>query len=287
MIRFSPVEAALEGLRVVRREPWAVLYWIAVWALALAAIGAIKAVGGGPVARGSHRDTLGIIRSYGPLGMVLVPSLLALWVMNTATVYRAVLRPGEHGWHLFKLGADEARIAAVSAGGAVLIAIFSGVPAYLLFVLFSPIFEAAPGLNRPIAVVGTISTIVLDFWIIVRLSLVPVQTFAEQRFPLNQYWPFARRRAWTLFLSYMLVAIEMLVVIVALLLIGGWVLDALIHAINAWSGPPIWRRVLMLALVPFVALQAAAVSVALSVLLGGCQAYAYRAIHAGLAEEAS
>jgi hypothetical protein len=281
MTRFSPVNAALEGLRVVRREPWAVVYWIAVWALALAAIGAIKALGGGPVARGSPRDTFGVIRSYGPLATIVVPLLLALWVMNTATVYRAVLRPGEHGWHLFKLGADEARIAVVSGVGGLLIAVFGGVPTYLLFVLFSPIFEAAPGLNRPIALVGAVVTIVLDFWIIVRLSLVAAQTFAEQRFPVSSYWGFARRRAWVLFLSYLLVAAEMLAVIVALLLVGGFVLDTLIHTVSAWSGPAIWRRVLLLALVPFVALQAAALSVALSVLLGGCQAYAYRAIQAG------
>lgn len=276
--RFSPTQAALEGLRVVRREPQAVLYWIAVWALALAAIGAIKAIGGGPVAHGTPHDTVSLIRSYGPLAMILVPLLLALWVMNTATVYRAVLRPGEHGWHLFKLGSDEARIAVVSACGMALIALFGGVPTYLLFVLFSPIFEAAPGLNRQIALVGTITTIGLDFWIIVRFSLVPIQTFAERRFAASAYWSFTRGASWPLFLSYVIVVLEMLVAIVALLLVGGWVLDALSHLVGAWKGPDILRRLLLLGLVPFVAVQAAALSVALSVLLGGCQAYAYRAI---------
>jgi hypothetical protein len=279
-LEFSPAAAALEGVRVVRREPQAVIYWIFVWALALAAIGAIKALGGGPVARGAPRDTLGLLRSYGPLATILVPLLLGLWVMNTATVYRAVLRPGEHGWHLFKLGADEARIAVVSAVGAVLIAVFGGVPAYLLFVLFSPIFQAAPGLNRQIALVGAVTTIVLDFWIILRFSLVAVHTFATQRFDVAGYWPFTRGRSFALFLAYLLVVAEILVVALVLFLVGGWIEQALMTTAHGWTGPQIWRRVILLALVPFVAAQAAAFSVALTVLLGGCQAFAYRAIEA-------
>lgn len=275
---FSAADAALEGLRVVRREPSAVIYWIFVWALALAAIGAIKALGGGPVARGEPRDTLGLLRSYGPLAMVLVPLLLALWVMNTATVYRAVLRPGEHGWHLFKLGADEARIAVVSAVSALLIAVFGGVPTYLLFVLFSPIFQAAPGFNRQIALAGAVTTIVLDIWIIVRLSLVAPHTFAARKFELASYWPFTRGSSITLFLSYLLVVVEILIVALGLFLIGGWVLQTLMTTADSWKGAPLWRRIILLALVPFVAAQAAAFSVALTVILGACQAFAYRAI---------
>jgi len=277
-LRFSPAEAALEGVRVARREPKAVFYWVFVWALALAAIGAIKALGGGPVARGSRGDLVGLIRSYGPLAMILVPSLLALWVMNTATVYRAVLKRGEHGWHLFKLGAEEARIAVVSAVGGLLIALFGGVPAYLLFVLFSPIFQAAPGLNRQIALVGAITTIALDIWIIVRFSLVPLQAFAEGRFDLAAYWPFTRGHAWALFLSYLIVVGEILIVALALFVVGGWMLQALMETAHAWTGPRVLRRIILLGLATLLAIQVAAFWVALSVLICGCQAFAYRAI---------
>jgi hypothetical protein len=276
--RFSPVQAALEGFRVLRREPQAVLYWLAVWAIALAVIGAIKAAGGGPATHTPARDTVSLIRSYGPFATILVPLLLALWVMNTATVYRAVLRPGEHGWHLFKLGSDEARIAVVSFCGMVLVAVFGSFPTYLLFVLFSPIFEAAPGHNREIALAGAFTTIVLDVWIVIRFSLAAVQTFAEERFPVADHWGFTRGYAWRLFVAYVLVVLEMLLVLVVLALVGGWVLGALVQLVGAWRGPDLLRRALLIGLVPFVALQAAAFSVALSLLLGGCQAYAYGAI---------
>jgi len=279
MIRFSPVQAALEGLRVVRREPWAVVYWIAVWALALAAIGAIKAVGGGPVARGSPRDTLGVIRSYGPLGMVLVPSLLALWVMNTATVYRAVLRPGEHGWHLFKLGADEARIAVVSAVGSLLLIVFGGAPAFLLFVLFNPIFAVAPGFNWVIAFVGAVTTVCLEIWIAVRFSLAPVETFAEERFPLAAYWSLTRGSFWRVFATYLLVVAEIIAFLILFAVIG-WVVGVATALTLDWHGPDLMRRLLLLALVPVLALMGAALLVGPSVLINGAQAYVYRAIRA-------
>jgi hypothetical protein len=285
MTRFSPVNAALEGLRVVRREPWAVVYWIAVWALALAAIGAIKALGGGPVARGSPRDTLGVIRSYGPLGMVLVPSLLALWVMNTATVYRAVLRPGEHGWHLFKLGADEARIAVVSAVGSLLLILFGGAPAFLLFVLFNPIFAAAPRLNWIIAFIGALTTVCLEIWIAVRFSLAPVETFAEERFPLSAYWSLTRRNFWRLFATYLLVVAE-IIAFLLLFAIVGWAVGVATALIVDWHGHDLARRLLLLGLVPILALMGAALLVGPSILINGAQAYVYRAIRAARAAAA-
>ena len=105
MTRFSSVDAALEGLRVIKREPMAVVYWIAVWAFALAMIAVIRIATGSATPTHST-DSVGLIHRYGPLAAVLAPAVLVLWVMTTATVYRAVLRPGEHGWHLFKLGPE-------------------------------------------------------------------------------------------------------------------------------------------------------------------------------------
>src|SRR6185437_4299662 len=170
--RLSPVEAALEGLRVVRREPWAVAYWIGVWAVALALIAIIRLATGALAPLHPSADGLDAFRRFGPLALVLAPTLFVLWTMTTATVYRAVLRPGEHGWHLFKLGPDEARIAALSAVETLLLALLGGVPAYLLLVLLNPIFEVAPGFSRAIAIGGFVATILINAWLAVRLSLL-------------------------------------------------------------------------------------------------------------------
>ena len=219
---FSPLAAATEGLRMMRREPMAVLYWVAVWALALAAVGGVEAfVGGTPAPAGAARNARSLVRSVGPLAPVLVPVLLALWVMNTATIYRAVLRPGEHGWHLFKLGADEARIAVVGLAGTLLVALCGSLPrAFLLQLIFRPMFQAAPNLSQFIAIAGFLATVSLEIWIAVRLSLAPAETFAEKGFPVAVYWPLTRHHFWQLFATYLIVVVEILVFLLLFALVG-------------------------------------------------------------------
>jgi len=279
MHAFSPLDAAFEGIRVVRREPKAVLYWVAVWALALAAIALIRLFTGALTAPRGPADDLSVIRRYGPLAVVLAPTVLVLWIMTTATVYRAVLRPGEHGWHLFKLGPDEARIAVLSAAETVFLALLGGAPAYLLLVLLNPIFEVAPTFNFWIALAGFVGTMAINIWLAVRLSLAPAQTFAERGFPFRAYWGFARGRFWRVLASYVLVAIEVLAFLVASVVVGlvfGWLAEAAIH----WQGAALLRRVTLWLLVAVLAFLTAVVWVAPAILICGCQAYLYRAIAA-------
>jgi hypothetical protein len=278
MTRFSSVDAALEGLRVIKREPMAVVYWIAVWAFALAMIAVIR-IATGSATPAHSTDSVGLIHRYGPLAAVLAPAVLVLWVMTTATVYRAVLRPGEHGWHLFKLGPDEARIAVLSALETVLLTLLGGVPAYLLLVLLNPIFEALPSLNRLIAFVGFVLTVLIDGWIVIRLSLSPAQTFCERGFPFSSYWGFARRRSWRLLLSYIVVALEVLAFVI-LSLVVALVLGALSEAVLSWNDPTLVRRIVLLALAATWAIYSAVAAVIPLTLICGCQAYAYRAIAA-------
>ena len=254
------------------------LYWVAVWAFALAMIAIVRLATGSPTAAHST-DSAGLIRRYGPLAVVLAPTVLALWIMTTATVYRAVLRPGEHGWHLFKLGPDEARIAILSALETVIFAALGGVPAYLLLVLLNPIFEALPSLNRLIAFTGFVLTILIDMWIAVRLSLAPVQTFHDRGFPFSAYWGFARGRYWAVLLSYIIVAVEVLVFLLISVVVG-LVFGTLAEAVIRWNDPTLLRRVVLWLLVAILAIFTAIVWVVPLTLICGCQAYAYRAIAA-------
>ncbi|HVN02645.1 MAG TPA: hypothetical protein VMT68_20775 [Caulobacteraceae bacterium] len=276
MTRFSTVDAALEGLRVMRREPMAVLYWVGVWAVALTAIAAIRLLTGS-TPQHAPATHLSVFQRYGPWAMVLAPAVLALWVMTTATVYRAVLRPGEHGWHLFKLGPDEARIAILSAAETVLIALLGGVPAYLLLVLLNPVFELAPGFSRITAIVGFVLTILIDMWLAVRLSLAPAQTFYARGFPFGDYWGFARGHYWRLLASYMLVALEVLVFLSVSVIVGGSV-TAVGAALSSWQGGGLLRRALLWLLVPTAAFLFGIFWVVPLTLVCGCQAYALRII---------
>lgn len=279
MARLSAVEAALEGLRVVRREPWAVAYWVAVWAVALALIATVRLATGALAPVRPSADGLDTFRRFGPLALVLAPTLFVLWVMTTATVYRAVLRPGEHGWHLFKLGPDEARIAAINVVEAVLLTPLGIVPAYLLLVLLNPIFAVAPGFSRAIAVGGFLATILIDAWLAVRLSLLPVQTFAARGFPVGAYWGFARGRFWKMLLMYLLVVVEVfgfLIVSVAALAAVGFLADVTI----AWHDGGLLHSAALWVLVVVLAVLTAILFVGPLILVCGCQANAYRAIAA-------
>jgi hypothetical protein len=279
MTDFSPVTAAFEGLRVMRREPRAVFSWVGVWMAALVVIGALE-VFTAPRAFGARPPTstlVALVHRFGPLWPILVATLLVLWIMTTATVFRAVLRPDEHGWHLFKLGRDETLLAAITAAGSLLLVVFGSGPALVLFVLVKPVLAVVPALGRWIVAIGTVATLCLEFWIAVRLSLAPVHTFAEGRFHVVGYWRLTGKHFWSLLLSYLIVVVEICVFLLALglvVLVFGWIGAS----IGAPHGLDLLKRASLLGLVLVAAVLSAVFFVAPLILVCACQASAYRAI---------
>ncbi len=272
-----PLAAASEGLRVMRREPKAVLSWIGVWTGALAGIAVIKMISGGsPMAPGAA-GWEGLARSFGPLAVVLIPTLLILWIMTTSTVYRAVISPNEHGWHLFKLGPDEARLGLITSVGFFLVVVFGGAPALLLFVLVKPILTAAPGLGHWMVDLGALATVCLELWIAVRLSLASVHTFAEGRFHVVGYWRLTRGYFWRLLASYLLVFL-LIVAFVAALAVAAIVSGWLAQALGVPHGLDLARRAALMILALILALMSATFFVVPSVIVLACQAHAYRTI---------
>lgn len=130
----------------------------------------------------------GLMSRFGRFWPVLVVVLLVLWTMNMASLYRAVLRRDEHGWHLFKLGPDELRLAVITAAALVALTALGSLPMLGLYVLAQPFFAVLPGFGRWIVMAGVLGTVGVELWIAIRLSLAPVHTFAEKRFHLIGYW---------------------------------------------------------------------------------------------------
>ncbi|HEY5106939.1 MAG TPA: hypothetical protein VII73_09240 [Caulobacteraceae bacterium] len=280
MIALSPIAVALEGVAVMRREPKAVIGWIAVWLLALIVIGALKAATGTPVslARGGHGG-FSLTQGFGPLTVLLIPTLLVLWIMTTATVFRAVIRPHEHGWHLFKLGPDEARLGIITAIGCGLVVIFGSGPALILLVLIKPVLAVVPALGRWIVIPGTIATVCLEFLIAVRLSLIAVHTFAEGRFHVIGYWRLTRGYFWRLLGGYLIVFVQIgafLVMVGLVALLFGWAA----MSVGSPHGVDLGRRALLLGLAAVAALLSAIVFVVPLIIISAAQAYAFRAIAA-------
>lgn len=252
--------------------------WIGVWMLVLAGIAVIKVISGGSaVGAGGRQGWIGLLRGFGPLAVVLIPALLVLWIMTIASVFRAVISPEEHGWHLFKLGPDESRLGLITAVGFVLMVLFGSAPALLLFVLVKPILAVAPGLGHWIVDLGALATVCLELWIAVRLSLTAVHTFAEGRFHVVGYWRLTRGYFWPLLASYLIVFVEIVAFILAVAVaavLSGWVASA----VGVPHGVDGARRAVLLVLALVAALMSAIFFVVPTAIVCACQAFAYRAI---------
>ncbi|HEV2363432.1 MAG TPA: hypothetical protein VGS12_04460 [Caulobacteraceae bacterium] len=250
-----------------------------IWFAALIVLGTLQLLTMGARAA-APSDSPGLANRFGPLWPLIVAALLTLWIMTTATVFRAVLRPAEHGWHLLRLGADEGRLAMITAAGFVLVALFGSGPAIALLALARPVLALAPGLARWWVLGGAIATVAVEVWIAVRLSLTAVQTFAEGRFRFVGYWRLTEGCFWRLLASYVAVSVQvaifLIIVGVIALALGKSVVALTSAGAAGWLG-----RAAALGLAFGVALVSAVIFVAPLTLLAACQAKAYAIIADG------
>jgi len=280
MTAFAPTAAALEGFRLIRREPRVALVWTLLW-LAVVMATTLAVATGPPVilAQGRAYSSPGdIMRKFGPFAPLLILLFLVVWATTTVAAYRIVLRPDDRRWFFLRLGVDELRLAIMTVASAILILVFGGAPAYLLLALADPLMRALPTLARDIARVGALLTVCVDVWLGVRLSLIAVETVAERRFHLSAYWPLTRGRFWYLLACYAWCFL-MVFGLTTLLFLAGGVLVSLAHLDTAAGD--IWRRTSVLGIAAILAVLTAGFLMLSSTIFCACQAYAFRVIAAG------
>ena len=280
MSRFSPVTAATEGFRVMRREPRSVVVWTLLWAAALVAIAVLKPrIDGDVFTRGRVNWTWDLIlQSFGPFALVFIGILLLVWVVTTTAVFRSVLRPEEHDWFFLRLGLDEFRNALFSFVAFLVVPLVGGFLAGALFFMVTPLLATQTPITRYVAVVGSLLTGCLGVWLGTRLSLIAVETFAERRFHLSAYWPLARGRFWRLLAAYVIIFLIWFAATVVLGLLGYLVLSVFNAVQSLPSHLDLLRRGLLFAMVGAEAGLAGAVFMLPSILIGTCQAYCFRAL---------
>jgi hypothetical protein len=261
----------------MRREPAAVLVWMALWLVVLS-ITAIAAALGGPVttsAGAASRRVSDIARSFGPFATLFITLFLLVWAATTVAVFRAVLRPRERGFFFLRLGADELRLGVMMVAGFLLVLAFGGAPAYLLYILLNPVIRAIPDSARSVSTIGALLTVWLDIWLGVRLSLIAVETFAERRFHLTAYWPLTRGRFWYLLSCYLVFFLLFFCLSGLLFGLGGLIVNTATQTLGAAT---LLRRAGVLVLAGALAVLTVVVWVTASTLFSACQAYAFRAI---------
>lgn len=141
--------------------------------------------------------------------------LLSIVLINA--VYRAILRPNDSALASMRLGGDEFRM----LGLTILFAI-GMIVAYLISVLGVVLFQLVAGMvmrDVPAVAVGVSVITMLAFmlgwiWLLVRLSLIFPMTFHRRRIAVDEGWALGKGRFWTLFGSYFLVWLIIIVLAV-------------------------------------------------------------------------
>ncbi|WP_293900029.1 hypothetical protein [Phenylobacterium sp.] len=201
MSRFSPSDAALEGFRLTRERPAAMLAWSFVYFGGLLLITLTMMITLGPqfiavVKKGGFsaddiEAVSGLLYQSGPAFILLLLMTIVLFSVITGGVLRLVLRPEEHGFAHLRLGRDELRLAAVNLVfvGFYVVSLVAGV---LVGQVFS---QSGAPLNvlAPAVIVGLPAS-----WVGVRLCLMTPLTFDRRRISFGDAWAMSKGRSWSL-----------------------------------------------------------------------------------------
>jgi hypothetical protein len=248
MAEFSASDAAVEGFRLARRKPGAILAWSLAQFLFSLIAGAVLVVLVGPEMQAMRQppDPAAMsdpVQAMAYLAAVLrVNGLMLLlylpWgAVMACGVYRAMLTPSDRGLGYLKLGRDELRM----IGLALLVGLFSGAVMLGVFIvdviivvivgaLLTALGHTAPAngadpLSVLIGMIAGVAPFAVFVWVLVRISLAGPMTFVEKRLRLLGSWKLTRGRFWPLFGAYALATIFFFVIVMIgmplAILVGG------------------------------------------------------------------
>lgn len=210
MAGFSASEAALEGFRITRENPRAFGAWVAV-SLAVSVLGAVVTVLMPPEVRHGLEtlradetpDMANLLDALIAVAPILILGL-AIQCIMAAAVYRLIFRHDDTRFGYLRLGADELRLMGltliyIALFMALLVAVTLG--AAVVAALASFAGQTAGLFMGGVAELFSLGLVV---FVLVRLSLAPVATFAERRLAVFESWRLTRGHFWRLFGAYVL-----------------------------------------------------------------------------------
>ncbi len=210
MARFSASEAALEGFRLTRENPKAFGAWVGATLFVNVLSVVIDAFMPASVRQGlasiSANEVLTAPQLLNTL-LVTAPVLLlglAVLTVMAAAVYRVIFRHEDTRFGYLRLGSDELRLMGLTI---IYIGLFIGL--VVVVGMISGIIVAVAGFGGSI-VRGFVAALSVPIsfaaivYVLVRLSLAPVATFAERRLAVFESWHLTRGNFWTLFGAYAL-----------------------------------------------------------------------------------
>lgn len=234
MTTFSPVTAALEGVRMTRRKPLVVLAWAACYFAMLVVLGLVVAFAFGGSVRADLalmsrtndlRELVGIIaRRQGTL-LPLIAFAVALQSVITVAIMRAVIHPDERRYAFMRIGKEEGRQFIVALVGWVVALVVTALPSAVLVLVGAGLISlGAVQTNRWVEVLGAIAVAGLSIWFGIRLSLLSITTFAEGKLDLRRTWALTDRHFWHLLGMYAVAFVLTLLVSVGQTVVAGLIL---------------------------------------------------------------
>jgi hypothetical protein len=234
MTTFSPVQAALEGVRITQRKPLVVLAWAACYFAMLIVLGLVVAFAFGGTVRtdlallartNDLRELIDIVaRRKGTL-LPLIAFAVALQSVISVAIMRAVVRPQERRLAYLRVGREEARQFVVALVGWVVALVVTALPSAVLVLIGAGLISlGAVETNRWVEVLGAIAVAGLSIWFGIRLSLLSIITFAEGKLSLRRTWALTDHHFWRLLGMYFLAVVLTILVSVAQTLVSGLIL---------------------------------------------------------------
>ncbi|MBI5942248.1 MAG: hypothetical protein HY859_17710 [Caulobacterales bacterium] len=220
-MKLSPIDTAFEGFRIIRDRPGLILAWTGFYLLSLLAmivillvpnIGTLATVEATGVQRGYGE----ILARYGPSALLVVPLAMAMLIMLVTAVYRTVLNPEDKGFAHLKVSADELRMFLVSLLVIFIFALASGL--YGTAVVLAA--NASGEMQGLVTKAGSVGGAVLLCWLMVRLALAGVMTFAEHHFRLGAAWRLTKGQFWRLLLTLGLTILYVVLIVIVALTLG-------------------------------------------------------------------
>jgi hypothetical protein len=220
MTGFSATDAALEGFRITRERPKALLAWTGFCfavnvASVLITVNLPKEARDALESLQSDPSQTPDVNALMSALMLLSPILafgLAVQCVMAAAVYRIILKPADEKFSYLRLGKDELRLMALT-----LIYVVLGVMALAVAQIAIGIvaFVASVFGQTAFAFVLSVAELFmlgLFFYALVRMSLAPVITFDRGRLAILDSWGLTKGQFWRLLGAYVL-AISCVVVV--------------------------------------------------------------------------
>jgi hypothetical protein len=228
MGRIAVGEAIGAGFGLIRRDPVTFLVWclgyylisVVPQALAWPQTVEIYRLSADPDASGTVLASQAGLGLYPLIGFV---AALVAMVIGPAAIFRAALFPHERRFFYLRLGLREFWVLIASVAVMIIwIVGFFVVGFPILLVTFGAALLGSIGgavFTFIAVVIGYFAGVSVSIWIVLRFSLAPVMSFADNTFRVAESWRLTRGHAWRIFLVAL--GLFAMVVLAELLLFGG------------------------------------------------------------------